>query len=110
MLSAVTAVLCRAGKLVILSDINGLYDADPRLHPNAKLIERVDVIDESLFMLAGGAGSRRGTGGMKTKLKSARLAASNGIDAIITNGKHPEALYDIIEDKPSGTLFCGKKF
>lgn len=108
MLSAVTAALCRAGRLVIFSDINGLYDADPRLHPNARLIESVDFTDESVFSLAGGAGSRRGTGGMKTKLKAARLAVSNGIDTIITNGKHPESLYDIIIGKPAGTLFRGK--
>ena len=67
MLSAVVAVLCKAKRLVILSDINGFSDSDPRLHPNAKLIERVEQIDESVYSLAGGAGSRRGTGGMKTK-------------------------------------------
>ena len=68
MLSAVVSVLCNAEKLVILSDINGFYDSDPRLYPNAKLIEPVEYIDENTFSLAGGAGSRRGTGGMKTKL------------------------------------------
>ena len=59
MLSSVVAVLCRAKKLVILSDIDGFYDSDPRLHPNAKLIEQIDEIDESVYSLAGGAGSRR---------------------------------------------------
>lgn len=105
MLSAVVAVLCKANKLVILSDINGLYDNDPRLYPDAKIIHTVNKIDESTFNLAGGAGSRRGTGGMKTKLHAARLATANGTDTVITNGKSPEALYDIIENKQIGTLF-----
>lgn len=105
MLSAVVAVLCRAKKLVILSDIDGLYDVDPRLHSDAKLIERVECIDESVYSLAGGAGSRRGTGGMKTKIQAANLAVSNGVDVVITNGQRPEALYDIIEGKSVGTLF-----
>ncbi len=91
-LSAVVAVLCRAKRLVILSDIDGLYDADPRLHTNAKLIKRIEKIDEGVYSFAGGAGSRRGTGGMKTKLRAAGLAAAQGIDTIITNGKDPEAL------------------
>lgn len=107
MLSAVVSVLCKAKKLIILSDINGFYDSDPRLHPNAKLIERVEKIDENLLSLAGGAGSRRGTGGMKTKLGAAMLATANGTDTVITNGKNPEAIYDIINDKSVGTLFVG---
>ena len=109
MLSAVVAVLCSAGKLVILSDIDGLFDADPRLYPRARLIERVETIDESVYALAGGAGSRRGTGGMRTKLQAAELASSQGIDTVITNGRRPEALYEIVRGNPAGTLFAGKK-
>lgn len=108
MLSAVVAVLCRADKLIILSDINGFYDSDPRLHPGAKLIERVDKIGESILGLAGGAGSRRGTGGMKTTLRAAELATANGIDTVITSGKNPKAIYDILDGLPIGTLFCKK--
>ena len=108
MLSSVVAVLCRAKRLVILSDIDGFYDSDPRLHPNAKLIEQIDAIDESVYSLAGGAGSRRGTGGMRTKLQAAQLATSNGIDTIVTNGKRPEVLYDIVRGGKAGTLFTGK--
>ena len=108
MLSSVVAVLCRAKRLVILSDIDGFYDSDPRLHPNAKLIEQIDTIDEKVYALAGGAGSRRGTGGMRTKLQAAELATSNGIDTIVTNGKRPEALYDIVKGGKAGTLFTGK--
>ena len=108
MLSSVVAVLCRAKRLVILSDIDGFYDSDPRLHPNAKLIEQINAIDEKVYALAGGAGSRRGTGGMRTKLQAAQLATSQGIDTIVTNGKRPEALYDIIKGGKAGTLFTGK--
>ncbi len=109
MLSAVVSVLCKAEKLIILSDINGFYDSDPRLYPNAKLIERVEHIDENTFSLAGGAGSRRGTGGMKTKLQAASLATANATDTIITNGKNINSLYDIIDGKQAGTLFIGKR-
>lgn len=108
MLSAVVAVLCRAKRLIILSDINGLYDADPRLHPHATLISRIERIDETVYALTGGAGSRRGTGGMKSKLQAAALATARGIDTIITNGKAPEALYEIVKGGKSGTLFVGK--
>lgn len=107
MLSAVVAILCRAKQLIILSDINGLYDADPRLHTNAKLISRIERIDEKIYSLAGGAGSRRGTGGMKTKLQAAELATAQGIDTIITNGKMPESLYEIVKGRKTGTLFAG---
>lgn len=108
MLSAVVAVLCKAKQLVILSDIDGMYDSDPRLHPDAKLIDRIEHIDDSVYSLAGGAGSRRGTGGMKTKIQAADLATASGADVIITNGKNPEAIYEIIAGKSVGTLFAGK--
>lgn len=108
MLSAVVAVLCKAKQLIILSDMEGFYDSDPRLYPNAKLISKIDEIDESVYQLAGGAGSRRGTGGMRTKLQAAKLATGQGIDTIVTNGKNPERLYEIIKGDSVGTLFVGK--
>ncbi|MZL69367.1 glutamate 5-kinase [Bittarella massiliensis (ex Durand et al. 2017)] len=108
MLSAVVAVLCRAKQLIILSDIDGLYDADPRLYPDANLISQIQKIDKTVYALAGGAGSRRGTGGMKTKLRAAELATSQGINTVITNGKTPEALYEIVKGNKVGTLFVGK--
>lgn len=108
MLSAVVAVLCKAKRLIIFSDIDGFYDCDPRLYPNARLIERIEKIDDTIYSLAGGAGSRRGTGGMRTKLQAAGLATANGIDTIITNGKRPEALYEIISGNGAGTLFTGR--
>lgn len=109
MLSAVVAVLCRAKMLIILLDINGFYDSDPRLHPDAKRIERIEKIDESVYSLAGGAGSRRGTGGMKTKLQAAELATSNGINVVVTNGKKPDSLYEAIKGNQTGTLFVGRR-
>lgn len=109
MLSAVVAVLCEADKLVILSDIDGFYDRDPRLYKNAVLIDRIEKIDESVYELAGGAGSRRGTGGMRTKLQAADLATSQGIDTIVTNGKNPQVLYDIVGGRKAGTLFVARK-
>ena len=104
-LSAVVAVLCKADLLVILSDVDGFFDCDPRLYKNAKLIEQIDEINDETYRLAGGAGSRRGTGGMRTKLQAAELAISQGISTIVTNGSRPEALYDIVEGRKVGTLF-----
>lgn len=109
MLSAVVAVLCRAGRLVILSDIDGLYDQDPRLHPDARRIDCVPEITPGVIANAGGAGTRRGTGGMRTKLQAAALATANGTDTVIAHGKHPRVLYDILADRPAGTRFPGKK-
>ena len=109
MLSAVVAVLCRADLLVILSDIDGFFDRDPRLYPDAKLIEYIEQIDEKIYKLAGGAGSRRGTGGMRTKLQAASLATAQGIDTII-NGKDPSILYQVAEGKKTGTRFAGARY
>ena len=108
-LSAVVAVLCGADKLVLLSDIDGLYDDNPCENCEARLIREVRVIDEEIRSLAGGAGSSRGTGGMVTKLEAAELATSKGIDMYIANGSSPETLYDIVAGKPAGTLFAGRR-
>lgn len=109
MLSAVVAVLCRADLLVILSDIDGFFDRDPRLFKSARLIEEISEITDATYELAGGAGSRRGTGGMRTKLQAAELATSQGITTIVTNGSRPEALYDIIAGRRAGTRFMPKR-
>ena len=108
MLSALVAVFCNASKLIIFSDIEGLYDGNPQTDPNAKLISRVEDITDELKSVASGSGSNRGTGGMITKLEAAELATSHGIDVLITNGKNPEKLYDIIDKKKVGTLFVAK--
>lgn len=109
MLSAVAAVLCNADKLIILSDIDGFYNKDPRLYKDAELIVCIEEIDESTYELAGGAGSRRGTGGMRTKLQAADLAASQGIDTIVANGGNPKVLYEIVKGRQVGTRFVGHR-
>ena len=108
-LSAIVAKLCKAKTLVLLSDIDGLYEADPRAAPDARLIREIRIIDEEIRSLAGGAGSSRGTGGMITKLRAAQMAMDAGIDMYITNGENPEALYDIVSGEHRGTLFAGKR-
>ncbi len=109
-LSAVVAVLTGADKLFILSDIDGFFEADPRLHPGAKLIDEITVIDESVYRLAGGSGSRRGTGGMRTKLEAAELAMLQGIDTIVLNGSEPGNILNFLNGKKLGTIFKGSKF
>ena len=106
-LSAYIAKLVEAELLIILSDIDGLYDKNPAENSDAKLIPVVDRITEETYALAGGAGSRRGTGGMVTKLKAAEIITPLGIDMIITNGACPERIYDIFDGKQTGTLFRG---
>ena len=103
-LSAIVAKVVDANLLVLFSDIDGLYDSDPRTNPNAQLISRVENI-ENVESTAGGAGSNVGTGGMVTKLEAAKIANGAGISMIITNGNNIDALYDLIEGKKVGTLF-----
>ena len=104
-LSAVVARITKADALVILSDIDGLFTANPATNSDAKLIPLVDKIDDELFAIAGGAGSNRGTGGMLTKLSAAKLAGEAGIVTAIINGKNPKLLYDLFEGKEVGTRF-----
>ncbi len=108
-LSAIVAQLVNADLLVLLSDINGLYTADPHKDDHATLIPQVREITGDILALAGGSGSSLGSGGMATKLRAAQITMEAGIDMIIANGEHPEVLYDISEGKPVGTLFIGKK-
>lgn len=107
-LSAIVAKLCRADLLVLFSDIDGLYDADPRTHSNAKLLHRVTELTPAILEMAGGAGTWRGTGGMATKLSAARIAMDSGCDMVITNGTRPEELYDIAAGADIGTRFIAK--
>ncbi len=105
-LSALVAKSADANLLVILSDVDGLYSADPHKNSEAKLIERVRGMPEELFALAGGEGSSLGTGGMKTKLRAAQICTQSGCDMAIANGKNPLLLYDIVAGKTGGyTLF-----
>lgn len=107
-LGAIVASCANADLLVLLSDIDGLYTADPKEDPNATLIKRVDALTPELYALAGKKGSDLATGGMITKLHAAEIALSAGVEMIIYNGSYPECLYDIVDGKPVGTRFCVK--
>ncbi len=107
-LSALVAILCKADALFILTDIEGLYDSDPRSNPEAKLIPVVEKIDDALLGAAGGAGTSRGTGGMRSKILAAQKATDQGIATVILKGDEPRNLYDVLEDRSLGTLFCAK--
>lgn len=104
-LSAIVAKLTGADMLVIMSDIDGLYTDNPRKNKDAKIIQCVDTIDDNLMKVAGGAGSKYGTGGMITKLQAAKMATEAGICMSIVNGKDPGVLYDVVEGKQVGTMF-----
>ena len=108
-LSAYVALVCGADILINLSDIDGLYDCDPRKNPDAKLIDRVDEINDTISSYAGGAGSDRGTGGMITKIKAAQIVTEAGIPMLIVNGKNPEVLYRISDGEHIGTYFSAKR-
>lgn len=108
-LGAIVATSINADLLVLLSDINGLYTADPHKDKNAKLLKEVAEITPEIENMTGGAGSKLGTGGMATKIKAAKLATDNGIDMVIANGKDPDILYDIVSGKDVGTRFIAKK-
>ena len=108
-LAAIVAVSVKADLLVLLSDIDGLFTADPHKDTNAKLISRVENIDEKILALGGDKGSMLGTGGMQTKLRAAQITTTAGCDMIIANGSNPSALYDIFDGKDIGTRFCAEK-
>ena len=107
-LSAIVAKLIKADALFILTDIDGLYDANPNENEYARIIPVVEEITEGLFELAGGKGSKFGTGGMITKLQAAQIATEAGIDTVIMNGGDPENLYKILEGHQVGTFFVAK--
>ena len=92
-----------------MSDIDGLYSADPHKDKNAKLIREVKNLDDGIMALGGGKGSKFGTGGMKTKLQAAKICTESGCDMVILNGKEPEILYDYLDGKQVGTFFKAHK-
>lgn len=104
-LSAVVCGLADADLLVILSDIDGLYDKNPKDFKDAVKIDYVEKIDDTIRSLAGPAGSDMGTGGMVTKIAAAEIATAGGTDVVIMNGDKPEKLYDLLDGEPIGTLF-----
>lgn len=108
-LAAMVAVNVKADLLVLLTDIDGLYTADPRMNSDARLIPEVKEIDNYIFSLAGDKGSELSTGGMITKLRAAKIATSEGTDMVIANGENPDVLYDIADGVKVGTKFTACK-
>ena len=108
-LAALVAESVCADLLILLSDIDGLYTADPHSDENARLIPEVRELTDEIMSLGGGAGSSLGTGGMETKLRAAKIATEAGCDMIIANGANPKILYDITEGKSVGTRFYSNK-
>jgi len=109
-LAAVVAQLVQADLLILLSDIDGLFDADPRVSETARLIPVVYEVTDELRALAGGEGTNRGTGGMLTKLGAAKLCLDNDIPMVIANGERPEIVQDILDGRHAGTIFVPKKW
>ena len=107
-LAAIVAESVRADLLILLSDIDGLYTADPHTDPDAKLLHRVTKIDDAIRSLAGVSVTNQGTGGMVTKLRAAEICLRCGCDMVIANGNNPANLYDILDGKPVGTTFTEK--
>ena len=108
-LSAYVARVCRADVLINLSDVDGLYDSDPRRNPDAKLIDRVENLSDELLSAAGGAGTERGTGGMEAKLHAAALCTEAGIPMFIMNGHNPDILYRLLDGEHVGTYFVAPR-
>ena len=100
------ANLAKASLLIILTDIDGLYTANPREDQNAKKIDMVTEITDDMINNAGGSGSSVGTGGMKTKLEAARYAQKHGINTVIMSGENPTDMYKLLDGEKIGTLFC----
>ncbi len=108
-LGALVAVSVRAELLIVLTDIDGLYTADPRRDPSAQLIREVTEITPEMLAGAGGGGTALSTGGMATKLAAARICMDAGTDMVIVNGARPAAIYDVLDGKNVGTRFVGRR-
>lgn len=108
-LSAYVAKLIDGDLLIILSDIDGMYQKDPNINSDAKIIHTVLKVNDEIYSIAGGSSNTLGTGGMITKVKAAKFVNDIGIDMIIASGEKPEVIFDIIEGKEIGTLFLAKK-
>ena len=103
-LSAIVASLCDADLLIMLTDVDGLYDGDPK-NPDSKLIPVVEKITPEIISAAQGAGSALGTGGMLTKIEAAQIATEAGIDTVIIGNQNPDTLYELFEGEPVCTYF-----
>ena len=107
-LSAIVSVLIEADLLVILSDIDGFYNGNPKENEECELISTITDINDELLSFAGGVGTSRGTGGMLTKIKAAKIVTAAGVNMVIANGTNPEILFDVINGEKVGTLFCAQ--
>ena len=108
-LSAIVAKLICASKLIILTDIDGLYDSNPKANKDARLISQVRIITPEVSALAKDSGSDLGTGGMITKLQAAKLACEAGIDTYVVNGHPVDNIYRVLEGSNPGTWFKAVK-
>lgn len=108
MLSAIVSRLVRADRLIILTDIDGLYDSNPKTNPDARKIDTVTEITPEILSMAAGTGSNRGTGGMITKLQAADYATQKGTEVYVINGSNPEDLYEVFDGNNIGTVFRAK--
>ena len=108
-LSAIVARLVKAELLILLSDIDGLYTADPHKNPDAELVQEVPELTPEVWALADGKGSALSSGGMATKLKAAEICTVGGCDMIIANGRNPDTLYAILDGEQVGTRFLKKE-
>ncbi|MBQ2676192.1 MAG: glutamate 5-kinase [Clostridia bacterium] len=104
-LSAIVAQCVDADALVIITDIDGLYDKNPQQHDDAKIIPVVTEITDHLYEIAGGSGTNRGTGGMFTKIQAAEIASKSNIDMVILSGNDLHKIYDLLNGEQVGTLF-----
>ena len=104
-LSAIVAGIINADVLMILTDIDGVYDKNPKVYPDAKRLSVIEKIDDEVRAMAGGAGSARGTGGMATKIRAAEIAGRANIPTYILSGEDPENLYRIFDGEDIGTVF-----
>ncbi|MFA5015848.1 MAG: glutamate 5-kinase [Actinomycetota bacterium] len=105
-LAALVAILAEADTLIILTDIDGVYDKDPRIYSGARLIPYIDKINEDIERAAGGIGSTYGIGGMKSKIKAAKICSFSGIKTIIANSRRKNILNKIIAGEDTGTFFA----
>lgn len=108
-LAALSAVLVEADKVILLTDQDGLYTADPRKNKEAKLIRNVDTIDEHIIEIAGGSGTTLGTGGMATKIKAAQVATQAGVEMIIASGENPSIILELVHGQGNATFFRSSK-
>lgn len=109
-LSAYVCNIVDGDLLILLSDIDGMYTADPNLDSNAQIISTIEKIDDKIIKLAGGSASKFGTGGMITKVNAAKFVNQNGADLVISSGEDPSILFNICDGEPVGTLFAARGY